>query len=183
MTLPDTAPVILTLTLNEEAHQHFTHLRQQHFPPDRNFLEAHVTLFHHLPGSELAAIQQELAVLAATVPRLTLQLTGVRFLGNGVAYSLDNARLLQVHRTLQQQWAEWLTPQDRQPLRPHITVQNKVAPAVAKALHEELQNSFRPAVIQGTGFTVWAYQGGPWQQLAQIPFTGPEDTDGAISGR
>ncbi|RSK34024.1 2'-5' RNA ligase family protein [Hymenobacter metallilatus] len=180
MTLPDpAAPLILTLTLNPEAQQHFTHLRRLHFPPSRNYLEAHVTLFHHLPGAELAAVHHTLKELAATVPVLPLHLSGVRFLGNGVAYSLDSPPLLQLHRALQSTWAEWLTPQDRQPLRPHITVQNKVAPAVAKALHEQLQRDFEPQVLQGTGITVWAYRGGPWQQLAQVPFTGAEYPAGA----
>jgi 2'-5' RNA ligase len=165
-----TPPLILTLQLDEASHQYFNQLRQQYFPPERNYLEAHVTLFHHLPGSEQAAIQEQLRALTATQLPLPLRVSGVRFLGQGVAYTLENAQLLPLHRALQQQWAAWLTPQDRQPLRPHVTVQNKVVPATARALHEQLSQEFVSFEATGVGFTLWAYQGGPWQELAQFPF-------------
>ena len=164
------APLILTLTLNEAAQHHYTQLRQQYFPPERNYLAAHVTLFHHLPGVHLAAIQQQLAELATSTPRLQVQVAEVRFLGGGVAYSLENQQLRQLHRELQHLWSGWLTPQDKQPLRPHITVQNKVPAATARALYTQLQDQFIPSVIEGIGFTLWEYQGGPWRELAHFPF-------------
>ncbi|MCA8830901.1 2'-5' RNA ligase family protein [Hymenobacter pini] len=166
----EVAPLILTLTLEAEAHQHFTRLRQQYFPPERNYLEAHVTLFHHLPGLEQAAVLAQLRQVAATTPPLELLVSGVRFLGRGVAYTLESSALQHLHRQLQHDWANWLTPQDRQPLRPHITVQNKVAPEAARAVHAQLQATFAPATVQGTGFTLWTYCGGPWQEIQQIPF-------------
>ena len=165
-------PLILTLQLDEASHQHFNQLRQQHFPPERNYLEAHVTLFHHLPGPEQAAIHHHVSAVAAAQAPLHVRVSGVRFLGQGVAYTLENAQLLALHRALQQHWAAWLTPQDRQPLRPHVTVQNKVLPAVARSLHEQLSQEFTPFEATGTGFTLWAYQNGPWQELAQFPFQG-----------
>ena len=170
--MPDslTPPLILTLTLDAASHQYFTRLRQQYFPPERNYLEAHVTLFHHLPGAEQPAIEQHLQAVTATVPPLPLHVSGLRFLGQGVAYSLENPQVQQLHRELQKTWAAWLTPQDQQPLRPHVTVQNKVLPTVARTLYEELTASFTPLEAVGTGFTLWAYQSGPWQELARFPF-------------
>lgn len=165
-------PLILTLTLDDASHAYFTQLREQHFPPARNYLAAHVTLFHHLPGAELPAITQQLTALAATAAPLTVRVGGVRFLGQGVAYTLETPPLQQLHKTLQTAWAAWLTPQDRQPLRPHVTVQNKVTPAVARTLHEHLTATFAPFEVRGTGLTLWAYRGGPWQELAQFPFGG-----------
>lgn len=164
------APLILTLTLDEEAQQHFDELRTAHFPPARNYLRAHVTLFHHLPGADYATIAQHLQHVAAATPPLPLRVAGVRFLGQGVAYSLENDQLRQLHRELQTRWAEHLRPQDLQPLRPHITVQNKVTPAVARALHEQLATNFEPYAITGTGLALWAYRGGPWEALARFPF-------------
>lgn len=172
MLCPVSAPLIVTLTLDAEAHAHFTGLRQQHFPSERNYLEAHVTLFHHLPGEQVAAIQQHLAAVAAHIAPLLLRVSGVRFLGRGVAYTLENPTLQQLHHQLQTSWADWLLPQDRQPLRPHITVQNKVDPARARALHEQLAAAFEPATVTGLGFAVWAYEGGPWRELFRVPFTG-----------
>ncbi|GAB2779688.1 2'-5' RNA ligase [Hymenobacter luteus] len=172
MLLPLDAPLILTLTLDEAAQAHFNALRQQYFPPERNYLQAHVTLFHHLPGPEARAITEYLARVAATTPPLPLQVAGLRFLGRGVAYDLHNPELLQLHRSLQTAWAAWLTPQDQQRLKPHITVQNKVEPAVARALHQQLTAEFMPFEAAGTGLTLWAYRNGPWEQLQQFPFVG-----------
>ena len=172
MSVAPDAPLIVTLLLNEEAQQQFDALRQAHFPPARNYLQAHVTLFHHLPGAEYAAVAAELSRLAAATPALPVQVAGLRFLGQGVAYALENAALQQLHRHLQTRWADWLTPQDRQPLRPHVTVQNKVAAPVAKVLHEQLTAGFQPYAVTGTGLGLWAYRGGPWQELARFDFTG-----------
>ena len=44
------APLILTAQLPRDLHARFTALRTAHFPPERNYLEAHVTLFHALPA-------------------------------------------------------------------------------------------------------------------------------------
>lgn len=167
---PLTAPLILTLRLDAASQAHFDALRQQYFPPERNYLASHVTLFHHLPGPEAPAISQFLADWATSLPPLALLVTGLRFLGRGVAYDLDNAELLRRHRELQTTWAAWLTPQDQQRLRPHVTVQNKVAPEVARALHTRLAAEFELREVQGTGVQLWAYRNGPWEALQEFPF-------------
>jgi len=41
--------LILTAELPPELHRWATDLRTAHFPPERNHLEAHVTLFHAIP--------------------------------------------------------------------------------------------------------------------------------------
>ncbi|RZK87473.1 MAG: 2'-5' RNA ligase family protein, partial [Hymenobacter sp.] len=101
---------------------------------------------------------------------LPLQVTGLKFMGRGVMYTLENAALPALHRHLQRQWEPWLTPQDKQGLRPHITVQNKVDPAVARTLHEELAAGFQPFTAQGTGLALWAYKGGPWELRQRVAF-------------
>lgn len=164
------APLILTLTLDADSQQFFNELRQQHFPPERNFLAAHVTLFHHLPGTEYAAVTDYLTEVAAAQAPLALTVTGLRFLGRGVAYSLENAELRGLHRALQTRWQAHLTPQDQQKLNPHVTVQNKVDPAVARALHAELATGFAPFEAVGTGLQLWAYRGGPWEALQTFAF-------------
>ncbi|NVO30386.1 2'-5' RNA ligase family protein [Hymenobacter sp. P5342] len=171
------APLILTLLLDEEAQQHFDQLRTAHFPPARNYLRAHITLFHHLPGADHASIAQQLQAIAAATPPLPLRVAGVRFLGQGVAYFLENDQLRQLHHELQTRWAATLRPQDIQPLRPHITVQNKVAAAVARTLYEQLSADFEPYNVTGTGLALWAYRGGPWEALAQFPFEGKGELD------
>ena len=173
MSTPDPAPLILTLTLDAASQAFFDEQRRQYFPPKINYLGAHLTLFHALPGAEYAAIVADLAEVTASQPAfLPLQATGVKFMGRGVMHTLDNPSLPALHRRLQQRWQPWLTPQDGQGLRPHITVQNKVDPAVARALHEKLAAGFQPFAAQGTGLALWAYRGGPWELRQQFAFGG-----------
>lgn len=169
--MPDTsAPLILALALDADSQQLFDDLRQEHFPPERNFLRAHLTLFHHLSGADYTSICQELAARATAEAPLPLAVTGVRFLGRGVAYTLENSRLQALHQQLQTLWHPTLTPQDQQRLKPHVTVQNKVEPSVARALHEQLVASFQPFEVTGTGLQLWAYRGGPWEALQTFSF-------------
>ena len=163
------APLIVTLTLDEASFSFFNNLRQQHFPPERNYLQAHLTLFHHLPVTEPAIIEtiQLIAVQYSTLP---LAVTGTAFIGAGVAYKIESRELVQLHASLQAAWKDWLTPQDRQRLWPHVTVQNKVAATTARALYEELTATFQPFTAYGTGLSVWAYKGGPWEAVANYTF-------------
>ena len=159
----------MTLLLDEESQRRFDRLRAEHFPAERNHLAAHVTLFHALPGAHEDAVRAELAAVADR-PTFEVAVTGVRFLGRGVAYDLASAELDGVRRALAGAWAPWLTPQDRQKHRAHVTVQNKVAPEVARALHERLSASFVPGPVTATGLGLWRYLGGPWEPVAGLPF-------------
>jgi hypothetical protein len=53
-----------------------------------------------------------------------------------------------------------------------VTIQNKVAPKVARELLQELGSRFdqRPLAISGLG--LHRYLGGLWEALAQYPFRG-----------
>lgn len=165
------APLILTLTLDEASQAFFDAQRKKYFPAKINYLGAHLTLFHALPGAEEAALTEHLAAVAASQPGpFPLAVTGLKFMGRGVMYTLTNPDLPALHRRLQQQWQPWLSAQDQQGLRPHITVQNKVDPAVARALHEELAASFQPFEATGTGLALWAYRGGPWEARQSFAF-------------
>ena len=44
-----TAPLIVTALLGRADHAWLDGERQRHFPPERNQLPAHLTLFHQLP--------------------------------------------------------------------------------------------------------------------------------------
>ena len=165
-------PLILTLALDAAAQAYFDALRQRYFPPAINYLAAHLTLFHHLPGADYEQIATQLAALAAAQPPLPLAVTGLRSLGRGVAFTLENDDLRALHRRLQLAWQSWLTPQDQQKLNPHVTVQNKVAPEQARQLLAELQAEFTPFAATGTGLQLWDYQGGPWQARQAFDFAG-----------
>ncbi|MGY1858366.1 2'-5' RNA ligase family protein [Modestobacter sp. SYSU DS0290] len=159
----------MTLLLDDAAQRRFDRLRAEHFPAGRNHLQAHVTLFHALPGEHLGQVRDELRTAAARAP-FDVAVTGVRFLGRGVAYDLTAPELTAVHGRLATAFAEVLTRQDQQPLRAHVTVQNKVEPAAARALHAELAAAFTPETVRARGLGLWHYRGGPWDPEAEFPF-------------
>lgn len=165
-------PLVLTLSLDGDSFSFFDGLRRRYFPPERNFLAAHLTLFHHLPGPALPAIIEHLTAVAARCGPLQLAVTGLLRLGQGVAYAVESGELRALRWQLQQHWWTLLNPQDRQPLRSHVTVQNKVAPEAASALHAELEAGFAPFAAIGTGLQLWAYCGGPWEPVACFGFGG-----------
>jgi hypothetical protein len=49
-------------------------------------------------------------------------------------------------------------------------VQNKVDPAVARALHARLSAAFEPGTVGARGLGLWRYLGGPWEPVARYPF-------------
>lgn len=163
------APLIVTATLDPPVQERFERLRRAHFPPARNHLPAHVTLFHQLPGEELGAVAAALddAVRRPTPP---VEISGVRFLGGGVAYDLRSAELERVRAELAAGWAGWLSAQDRRRFAPHVTVQNKVAPERARALHVALTAEFVPVTTTATALHLWRYLGGPWEPVRRHPF-------------
>ena len=130
---------------------------------------AHVTLFHALPGEQLAAVRAELARVTAR-PAFPVAVTGVRFLGRGVALDLAAPELLALRSAVARAFDPWLTRQDRQWSRPHVTVQNKVEPAVARSLHAELSAEFVPETVTARGLGLWHYRGGPWEPEDEFAF-------------
>jgi 2'-5' RNA ligase len=164
------APLVLTLKLDQSTFDRVNGLRQQHFPPERNFLPAHITLFHALPGDQVLPIQRHLQTLCADTSRMPLQFSQLRFLGKGVAIECSCSVLIQLQKNLMQFWKDWLTPQDRQNYRPHITIQNKVAPEEARMLYEQMQTNWHPFEGNGEGLLLWYYRGGPWELVEEFPF-------------
>lgn len=160
-------PLILTAELDAGTTAHLDALRRRHFPPERNLLRAHLTLFHALPD-DLEAVS---AAARAAAPSAPLPATVARLikLGHGVAYAIDAPELIALRARIAAAGFE-LTPQDRSWNRPHVTVQNKVTPAEASALFDELSADFEPWPATVTGLSLFHYEGGPWTPAASIPF-------------
>lgn len=165
-------PLIVTLALDAVAQGRFDRLRAAHFPPERNHLAAHVTLLHALPGGHLQQVRTDLREVAER-SAYEVRVTRVRSLGGGVAYDLRAPELDAQHGELARRWAPWLTPQDARPLSAHVTVQNKVEPARARALLAELSAGFMAYDVQATGLALRRYLGGPWEALGVSTFRAP----------
>ncbi len=155
-------PLILTLRLDAESQKFFDAQRERFFPSTINYLRAHITLFHKLPGLELTRIEQDLQQAVDRQAAFPVGVTGLRNLGRGVAYTLESSVLVHLRDQLVKRWSVWLTPQDLQKFRPHLTVQNKVTKDDAQSTFALLGTSFRPHSIQAIGLDLWSYEGGPW---------------------
>ena len=165
-------PLILTLKMDAAAQERFDRLREAHFPPERNYLQAHLTLFHALPGEQAPSIASDLQEACRSREPMALDAVGLRFLGKGVAYDLRSPEFESLRRELSGRWARWLGRQDRHRIKPHVTVQNKVSPERARALYNELQASFVPFQVTGEGLSLWRYLGGPWEPAGSFTFGG-----------
>ena len=161
-------PLILALKLDDASFAYLNRLRKAHFPPAINYLDAHLTLFHHLP--DVPAVTDLLRTVAGAQPPMLLEVTGLMKLGRGVAFRLKSEPLVALQAYLKGQWRAFLTPQDGQDFRPHVTVQNKVDPATANALYEELSAAFKPFTATGTGLSLWEYHNGPWRKREDFGF-------------
>ena len=165
----DDRPRVVTLRLDEAAQQRLDALRTALFPAGRTRVGAHVTLFHAVPSAQdhelLDACRR-----AGDRAAFPVGLGPPYSLGRGVALRVDAPPLLAVHAVLRRAVEPWLTRQDAQPFRPHVTVQNKVDPEVARATLAELGATWEPDRADALGLDVWAYAGGPWQHLVTVPF-------------
>jgi hypothetical protein len=166
------APIIITAEMGKIDQAWANGLRRLHYPPERNRVDAHITLFHHLPPSHLPEIKSRLAALASECPPPVAYLTEVMMLGSGVAYRVDSAELLSIREELAAEFHGLLIAQDQARPRLHITVQNKVEPATAKALHADLFAAFRPRPLVISGLAAYYYQGGPWDHIGAWSFRG-----------
>ena len=164
------APIIVSAVFGRQDQAWFDGLRREHFPPERNQLDAHLTLFHHLPPSAADEIKHRLAEETRGVRAPQARVGGLMSLGRGVAFRIEAPELVAVRARLAEAFTGLLTPQDAGGWRPHVTIQNKVTPNVAKLLRAELSRDFRPRAIEVAGVATWWYRGGPWEPLSRHMF-------------
>ncbi len=167
---PDPDPLIVTAHLDDAAFAVLDGLRRRHFPVKLNKIPAHVSLFHRLPGDALDSVRATLAAACRDTTPFVMEASELRFLGRGVAIAYTSRELTQLHGRLAQTWTGWLSAQDRQPFRAHVTVQNKVEPKVARALIETLRDELEPPICRVEGLDLWRYLGGPWAHVGTCRF-------------
>ncbi|RJY08686.1 2'-5' RNA ligase family protein [Aurantiacibacter aquimixticola] len=169
--MPD-SPLIVTALLPDDLHSWATRLRDAHFPAERNYLEAHVTLFHALPPSCEDEVKQCLASMAKEHAPVPARLLGIMKLGKGTALKLESEEMIALWRELQDRFHGMLTPQDEHKPRLHVTIQNKVSIEEAKALQAQLAPQVQPRDFAFKGLGLYSYEGGPWEHIRSFNFRG-----------
>ena len=164
------APIIVTALFASRDQAFFDAERQAYFPPERNQLAAHLTLFHHLPPGNAAELKRRLTDETRGIPAPEARIAAVMSLGRGVAYRIDSPGLAAIRARLADAFHGLLMPQDQAGWRAHVTIQNKVAPAEAKALMTRLNAGFAPRPVTIAALAAWWYRGGPWEPLSRHDF-------------
>jgi hypothetical protein len=146
-------------------------LRRAHYPPERNQLPAHLTMFHALPPSAEDEVRSSLARMSPERPPRAM-IEGLMDLGGGVAFRVVSPDLDRIRRELAEDFHGLLSAQDSGGWRPHVTIQNKVSSTEARALKSRLEGDFRPRPLAISGLALHRYLGGSWESLATYSFRG-----------
>ncbi|MGI8930873.1 MAG: 2'-5' RNA ligase family protein [Sphingomicrobium sp.] len=165
------APLIICTDLAPADFAQLDALRRAHFPPERDLVPAHLTMFHALPPSTLDDAKRQLAHHASGPPPRAM-LAGLMNLGSGFAFRVVSDDLDQIRADIADHFHGALTAQDAHGWRPHITIQNKVPSSVARALLLELERDFSPRPLGIAALSLHRYLGGPWEPIARYPFRG-----------
>lgn len=165
------APLLVTAELPADVFAWADSLRRAHYPPERNRLGAHVTLLHGLPPSAEGEVRRLLARLAAcSAPEAWI--VGLMDMGRGTAIEIESAAMLDLHAELAEDLRGVIQQRDTHPPRLHITVQNKVAPAAARALQAELAPILRPRTFRFRGLALSHWRDELWRMAQLYPFRG-----------
>ena len=165
------APLLITAELPPPVFAWADRLRQLHYPATRNRLGAHVTLFHGLPPSAESAVRRLLGDLAKrSAPKA--RMTGLMDLGTGTAFAIESAEMADLHAELAERLHGLLQQKDTRPLRLHITVQNKVPPAEARALQVGLADELPQPSFRFRGLALSHWRDELWHMAQLYPFRG-----------
>ncbi len=165
------APLLVTADLPPDIFKWANDLRRAHFPPERNKLKAHVTLFHALPPSVEGELRDLLGTLAKQPPPAA-RISGVMKLDGGTALAVDSPGMVELHATIQDRMRGVTILKDCRPLRLHITIQNKVSAQEARALQVRLEATLKPRDFRFRGFELFAFKEGIWRPIRTFPFRG-----------
>jgi hypothetical protein len=88
-------PLIVTIKIDESSFNYFNGLRKKHFPPERNFIDAHLSLFHALPNEK--SIIETIKNMAAKYSAFEMMVQSPKCIGNGVAFPLVSDELTSLH--------------------------------------------------------------------------------------
>ncbi len=163
------APLLVTAELPADVLAWADALRRAHYPPERNRLRAHVTLFHALPPSVEDEIVQVMNGLAGN-PAPEAFTRGLLRLEQGTAIRIESRGMVEMHGVMAERMHGLLPRQDTRSLQLHVTVQNKVSQREAQSLQRELAVTLQPRSFRFRGFGLYAWEAGLWRPIKMIIF-------------
>ena len=161
--------LIVTAEIAQRDFSWIEGLRRAHYPPDRNRVPAHLTMFHSLPPSAETELQRRLSRVVRR-PAPMARIEGLMDLGGGVAFRIVSPDLDGIRDELGAGLHGLLGAQDSGGWRPHVTIQNKVAPKAARPLKQSIEQGFAPRPLAIAGLGLYRYLDGPWERIALYPF-------------
>ena len=151
--------LVISAKFDRRTQDYLQEKRDQYFPKERNVVPAHISLFHKLPGEELSSIRNELKKQTRRAHPLQAHIAEVKRFGHGGAFEVRCGGLDKIHAALREAFHPWLTAQDAQPYRSHVTYQNKVSKAEAEEAYQELNKEFNPFRGAVVALELWWYHG------------------------
>jgi mannose-1-phosphate guanylyltransferase len=181
---------VLTLLTTPAHHKAMTSLRTKYFPPHLNKLDAHVTLFHALPETQLDTFIADIEDVTRNARPVEIEVSeqDVFRMRKGVGiyvneHPLGASSVKAIHAALRDKWTPFLSDQDRRELKPHYTVANKinysedvdgVMTGVVNALERMAVADANATTTSLTstvnGLTLYAYNRGRWKFYRDFRF-------------
>ena len=113
--------LIVTAEIAQRDFSWIEGLRRAHYPPDRNRVPAHLTMFHSLPPSAETELQRRLSRVVRR-PAPMARIEGLMDLGGGVAFRIVSTDLDGIRDELVAGLHGLLGAQDSGGWRPHVTI-------------------------------------------------------------
>lgn len=165
-------PFIVTAALPADIQGWAEALRREHFPPERNHLHAHVTLFHAFAPSLYEELRSFLPRVAKEFAPPQARVSGLMDLGKGTAIAIESEELLAIRAEIAEHFHGMLTAQDLHEPRLHITIQNKVTKEAARELQADLAPQIDARSFAFPALEMHIYRGGPWEFVKRCAFRG-----------
>jgi hypothetical protein len=162
-------PLIIIAELGPPDFAWLDALRRHHYPADRNRVPAHLTLFRSLPPSAEPEVVRSLR-RAAQERAPKARISGAMDLDSGVALRVESPELDALRARLADEFHGLLTSQDLGRWTPHVTIQNKVEPRVARALLREMRDSLEPRPLVISGVALVRYSSSAWEPVTSFRF-------------
>lgn len=170
-------PLVLTFCLDEASQARLDAWRARYFPAERNYLKAHLTVFHQLPGQQISQISQQLEEFAAEQETISIEFSRLITRQGFVGIAIDSQLIHEARSKLSSMFGTLLRAQDKQGYKPHVTITNLGSPRDAMSCMAEMEKIFLPWEGEVKGLNLYHYRGGPWELERTFAFRASSATD------